>query len=148
MSAHYVRSIQNKHLLEIFSFLSNNRRKIGNARTGTEIVNPCINYKIYFIERYRNLGGQSNLKNFYREYTGASGIKLYLKVLKILGSSLVVFLFHLRFYLYIFLYVNTKPAEELSFFYLWRLKTLYPINRNIAQVSNRSFFLFFYSSIS
>ena len=43
MSAHYVRSFQNKHLLEIFPFLNSNFRKMGNMRTGTEIANPCIN---------------------------------------------------------------------------------------------------------
>ena len=115
MSARYVRSIQNKHLLEFFSFLSNNRRKIGNARSGTEIVNPCINYKIYFIERYRNLGGQSNLKIFYRVHTGASGIKLYLKILKMLGSSLVVFYFIFVF-IYISFYMLTPSRLEIIFF--------------------------------
>ena len=115
MSARYVRSIQNKHLLEFFSFLSNNRRKIGNARSGTEIVNPCINYKIYFIERYRNLGGQSNLKIFYRVHTGVSGIKLYLKILKMLGSSLVVFYFIFVF-IYISFYMLTPSRLEIIFF--------------------------------
>ena len=115
MSARYVRSIQNKHLLEFFSFLSNNRRKIGNARSGTEIVNPCINYKIYFIERYRNLGGQSNLKIFYRVHTGASRIKLYLKILKMLGSSLVVFYFIFVF-IYISFYMLTPSRLEIIFF--------------------------------
>ena len=47
MSARYVRSFQNKHLLEIFPFLNNNCRKKGNMRTGTEIVNPCINVKCF-----------------------------------------------------------------------------------------------------
>ena len=35
-------SIQNKDLLEILPFLSNNSQKLGNMRTGTEIVNPCV----------------------------------------------------------------------------------------------------------
>ena len=44
-----VRSFQNKHVLEIFPFLSNNCRKTGNVRTGTEIVNPCI--KLFYLHR-------------------------------------------------------------------------------------------------
>ena len=35
---------QNKDLLEIFPFLSNNCRKTGNMRTRAEIVNPCIGF--------------------------------------------------------------------------------------------------------
>ena len=58
---------------------------MGNTRTANETANPCINCKIYFIERYKNLGSQSNLKIFYRAHAGASGIKLYLKVLKMLA---------------------------------------------------------------
>ena len=42
LSAPYVRSFQNKFLLGMFPFLSNNCREMGNMRTGTEIVNPCI----------------------------------------------------------------------------------------------------------
>ena len=37
--------VSNNNLLEIFSFLSNNCRKTGNARIGIEIVNPCISMK-------------------------------------------------------------------------------------------------------
>ena len=33
---------QKKDLLEIFLFLSNTCRKMGDTRTGNEIVNPCI----------------------------------------------------------------------------------------------------------
>ena len=46
LSSRCVCSFQNKQLLEIFPFLSNNCQKICNMRTGTEIVNPCI---LYFI---------------------------------------------------------------------------------------------------
>ena len=50
MSAHYVRSFQNKHILELFSFRSINRRKMGNMKTGSEIVNPCIDlHKTVFV---------------------------------------------------------------------------------------------------
>ena len=35
-------SFQHKDLLEMFPFLSNNYRKTGNMRTGTETVNPRI----------------------------------------------------------------------------------------------------------
>ena len=42
MSACYVRSFQNKHLLKMFLFLTNKCQKMGNMRTSTEIVNPCI----------------------------------------------------------------------------------------------------------
>ena len=42
-----VRSFQNKDLLEIFPLLSNNYRKTSITRTGTEIVNPCIELTNY-----------------------------------------------------------------------------------------------------
>ena len=47
LSAHYVRSFQNKDLLEIIPFLSNNCKKAGN--NGTEIVNPCIFLQLIFL---------------------------------------------------------------------------------------------------
>ena len=47
----YGRSFQNKDLLKLFPFLSNNCQKMGNMRIGTEIVNPCIFpiLPVYFI---------------------------------------------------------------------------------------------------
>ena len=33
---------RSKDLLEIFPILRNNCREMGNMRTGTEIVNPCV----------------------------------------------------------------------------------------------------------
>ena len=42
LSARCARLFQNKDLLEFFPFLCNNCRKAGTMRTGTEIVNPCI----------------------------------------------------------------------------------------------------------
>ena len=39
---HTVLSFQNKDLLKMFPFLSENSRKMGNIKTGIEIVNPCI----------------------------------------------------------------------------------------------------------
>ena len=44
-TARYVHSFQFKHLLEIFTFLSNNCQKMGNMKIGTEIVNPDIHRK-------------------------------------------------------------------------------------------------------
>ena len=60
LSVHRVRSFQNKLLLEIFPFLSNNRRKMNNTRAGTEIVNPCITC---FVNR--DLGQMHFSRNFY-----------------------------------------------------------------------------------
>ena len=42
LSPRYVHSFQNKYLLEIFPFLYKNCQKMGNIKTGTEIVNLCI----------------------------------------------------------------------------------------------------------
>ena len=60
LSVHRVRSFQNKLLLEIFPFLSNNRRKMNNTRAGTEIVNPCITC---FVNR--DLGQMHFSRNFH-----------------------------------------------------------------------------------
>ena len=42
LSARCVRSFKNKDLLKVSPFRSSKYRKMGNMRTGTEIVNPCI----------------------------------------------------------------------------------------------------------
>ena len=46
LPARYVRLFQNKDLLEIFQFLSNNCRKTGNMRTGS--VPPSLT-KLYIV---------------------------------------------------------------------------------------------------
>ena len=38
---------QNKDLLDILPFLSSNSRKTGNMRTAAEIVNPCIEKRLF-----------------------------------------------------------------------------------------------------
>ena len=53
LSASYVCSFQNKHLLEIFPFLSNYCQKMSNMRNGPEIVNPCVVMKIKMILKKR-----------------------------------------------------------------------------------------------
>ena len=44
LSALCVRLIQNKDLRKLFSFHSNNYRKINNIRTGPESANPYIGW--------------------------------------------------------------------------------------------------------
>ena len=49
--------IQNKDLLEIYSFLSNNCQNVGNMRTATEITSPCIKALHCLPKNFFQLGG-------------------------------------------------------------------------------------------
>ena len=55
LSARWVGLNQNKDLLEIFPFHSNNCRKMFNIRTGTESVNPCTASCHVFKKMYQSL---------------------------------------------------------------------------------------------
>ena len=63
------RSFQNKALLKFFLFLSNKCQKIGNTKTGTEIINPCITalsfhlkFRPYLQNFLRKISEHANLK--------------------------------------------------------------------------------------